>query len=258
MKGTIKTPGDTELLRESGTRLARVVAEVAGMVRPGVLVEELDRRAEELIRAGGDEPAFLGYQPHGAARPYPASMCVSVNEEVVHGIPSEEEQRIADGDIVSLDCGLTHNGLISDHAVSVIAGENPSSEDRLLVEHTHEALMAGIKAARGGAHIGDIGAAIEAVGRAHGYGIVHALGGHGVGYAVHEEPYVPNFGMKGTGPELVPGMVLAIEPMFTKGSAEVELMPDGYTYVTKDGSRAAHFEHTILITDGDAEILTAI
>lgn len=255
MNNSIKTPEDIALLRESGRRLARIVEEVSTMVVPGISVLTLDARAEELIRAGGDTPAFLGYQPWGAERPYPATLCVSVNEEVVHGIPNEEPRVIEEGDIVSLDCGLVHHGLITDHAVSVVAGKERAETKRLL-DGTREALLAGIHAARGGARIGDIGAAIERVGDALGYGIVHALGGHGVGYAVHEEPYVPNFGKKGTGIELVPGMVLAIEPMFTEGSDDVTLMNDGYTYVTADGSRAAHFEHTILITEAGAEILT--
>lgn len=240
-------------LRESGKRLARVLLAVRDAIAPGVTTGELDRLAEKLIREGGDIPPFKGYTPHGARRPFPASLCVSVNDEIVHGIPGERV--IEEGDIVSIDLGVTHQGLITDSALSVVVGDAPK-EVRKLVERTHEALMLGIKAARGGARIGDIGAAIEAVAHAEGYGVVRELGGHGVGHAVHEEPYVPNYGKKGTGPVLKPGMVLALEPMFTLGREDVRLMPDGYTIITEDGSLSAHWEHTILITDGAPEILT--
>jgi methionyl aminopeptidase len=155
-----------------------------------------------------------------------------------------------------LDCGVTHKGLITDHAISVIAGDIKDAETIALLQATKDAMMAGINAAKGGARVGDISAAIEKVGVERGYGIVYELGGHGVGHHVHEEPYIPNVGDAGTGEELMPNMVLAIEPMFTEGTPRVKLMPDGYTFVTKDGSRAAHFEHTILITKGKPEILT--
>lgn len=257
MSGSIKTKEDIEVLRVAGKRLAYVVDAVSKSVRPGISIQELDAEAEALIREGGDEPAFLGYKPWGAKRPYPATMCISVNEEVVHGIPNEDPRVLEEGDIVSLDCGLVHKGLIVDHAVSVIAGKGDAAA-KTLMRVTKEGLLAGIREAKGGNRIGDISAAVEAVGNAHDYGIVHALGGHGVGYAVHEEPYIPNYGEAGTGPELIPGMVLAIEPMFTEGTDEVKLLSDGYTYITKDNSRAAHFEHTILITDGNPEILTVL
>lgn len=250
-----KTPEEIQILREGGKRLARIVREVAKKVAPGMLVADLDALAERLTREGGDTPAFLGYSPRGAKRAYPASICISVNDEVVHGIPNENPRILKDGDIVSLDYGIVHEGLITDHAVTVIAGRADQKAKRL-VKATEEALMAGIKAARADNHVGDIGAAVQKVGERYGYGIVWELGGHGVGYRVHEEPYIPNFGEPGTGPELVPGMVLAIEPMFTEGSPDVKLMPDGYTFVTADHSRAAHFEHTIVITDGAPEILT--
>jgi methionyl aminopeptidase len=260
--GSIKTAEEIVHLREGGKRLARIVREVAKDVHPGVSVADLDALAERLTREGGDTPAFLGYSPRGAKRAYPASICISVNDEVVHGIPNENPHILKDGDIVSLDYGVTHQGLITDHAVTVIAGRGDQKAKRL-IKATEEALMAGIKAARGGlpgqgAHVGDISAAVQKVGQKYGYGIVWELGGHGVGYRVHEEPYIPNFGERGTGPELVPGMVLAIEPMFTEGSPDVKLMPDGYTFVTRDHSRAAHFEHTIVVTKGAPEILTRV
>jgi methionyl aminopeptidase len=250
----IKSASDIELLRESGKRLSKVLKTVAAAVRPGISTKELDALAERLIREGGDELPFKGYVPHGAGYPYPACICISVNDEIVHGIPGD--RILQEGDIVGLDLGLSHQGLITDSAVSVAVGE-VKPEVLKLLEKTKEALWAGIKAAKGGARIGDIGSAIEAVANKEKYGIVRELGGHGVGHAVHEEPYVPNYGKKGTGPILKPGMVLAIEPMFNLGKDDVRLMPDGYTVVTKDGSLSAHFEHTILITEGDAEVLTA-
>lgn len=257
MVGTINTPDEIALLREGGKRLAHAVAETAKKVAVGVKTHELNDYFEQLVRAGGDEPAFLNYQPRGAKRPFPASICISVNEEVVHGIPTENTRVIKDGDIVKLDGGVRHRGLITDHAVSVIAGK-AQPEDEALVRGTRQALMAGIQAARGGNRTGDISAAIEAVGVELGFGIVFELGGHGVGHHVHEEPYIPNVGDAGTGDLLVPGMVLAIEPMFTLGTPKVRVKFDGYTYVTKDGTRAAHWEHTVLITDKAPEILTAL
>ena len=253
----IKNEEEINALREGGKRLARVVQAVAERVAPGVTTATLDQLAERLIREGGDAPAFLGYAPRGADRPFPATICISINEEVVHGIPNEDPRTVEAGDIVSLDCGLVHNGMIVDHAVSVIAGAG-SPEDVALLKATRDSLYAGIAVMHPGARIGDIGAAVEAVGDAHGYGIVYELGGHGVGHKVHEEPYVPNVGEAGTGQELKAGMVLAVEPMFTHGTADVVLMPDGYTFVTRDGSRAAHFEHTVVITEQGPEIVTEL
>lgn len=255
MSTTVKTPQDIEHLREGGRRLARIVREIAGRTIPGVSTDELNTLAERLIRKEGDEPAFLGYTPRGAKRPFPAAVCISINEEVVHGIPNENPRIIEEGDIVGIDCGIRHRGLITDHAVSVIAGEG-NQKTKALVSLTRDALMAGIHAAHAGNAIGDISSAIEAIGIQHGYGVVYELGGHGVGYKVHEEPYVPNTGEAGHGERLLSGMVLAIEPMFTEGSARVKLLSDGYTFTTRDGSRAAHFEHTILVTEGNPEILT--
>lgn len=258
MSSFIKTPEDITLLRESGKRLATVVSEVSKLVRPGISIEALDKKAEELIRAYGDEPAFLGYRPRGAKREYPATMCISVNEEVVHGIPTEDARILKEGDVISLDCGLAHQGLITDHAVTVIVGEGDALAKKL-VQATKESLTVAIGAARAGAHVGDIGAAVEEVAHNYNFGVAYELGGHGVGHKVHEEPYISNIGEKGTGVELVPGMVLALEPIFTEGlDGRVKLLKDGYTYVTRDNSRAAHFEHTILITEGASEILTKL
>lgn len=252
----IKTTEEIVLLRESGRRLAAVLLEVKKIIKPGVTTEELDALAEKLIRAGGDTPPFLNYTPHGARHPFPASLCVSLNDEIVHGIPSSDRV-IKEGDLVSIDLGLTHKGMITDAALTVAVGE-VSDEIHTLIKETERSLYAGIKAARGGKHIGDIGAAVERVAHEHGYGVVRELGGHGVGHHVHEEPYVPNYGKKGTGPILKPGMVLAIEPMFMLGREDIRVMPDGYTIISQDGSISAHFEHTIVITENGAEIVTKV
>lgn len=255
MKVTIKTKQDITVLRKGGHRHAEILRQLADMVKPGITARELNKRAEELIAESGDKSAFLGYKPSGSSRPYPASLCVSINDEVVHGIPNESEKIIKEGDIVSIDLGLVHQGLFTDMAVTVPVGD-VSSELQKLLTVTREALMAGIKVAKGGKRTGDIGATIEKFAIREGYGVVDILSGHGVGYAVHEPPYVPNYGEAGKGTILKPGMVIAIEPMFNLGTKDVVLDPDGYTYRTADGSPSAHFEHTVLITKGEAEVLT--
>ncbi len=252
---TLKTAEEIATLRRGGRRHAVILSALVPRVRPGVTARELDSFARTLIEKGGDRAAFLGYQPRGAKRPYPAALCVSVNNEIVHGIPNEVEKTLREGDIVSLDLGLTHEGLITDAAVTVPVGKvDKASAD--LVAVTKKALHIGIAAARGGAHVNDISRAIEEYVRPFGYGIVRELAGHGVGRNVHEDPYVPNIAGASPGVKLRPGMVLAIEPMCTLGTADIVLADDGYTYRTADGSRSAHFEHTVLITSGEAEILT--
>lgn len=252
---TIKKPGEIAILREGGKRHAEILRRLIEMAKPGVATRELNDLAEKLIKEGGDEAAFLGYLPKGAKRPYPASLCVSINDEIVHGIPNEQEKILKEGDIVSLDLGLKHDGLFTDAAITIPVGKVDESAKKL-IETTKKALAIGIAATRGGGHIGDIGAAIEKFVKPFGYGIVRDLAGHGVGYAVHEPPFVPNFGEKGKGKKLLPGMVLAIEPMINEGTEKVILDSDGYTYRTADGKRSAHFEHTIVITESDAEVLT--
>jgi methionyl aminopeptidase len=254
---TIKTKEEIAILREGGTRHAEILQRVTAAVVPGVSTRELDSLALKLVKEKGDTPAFLNYKPYGAKRPYPATLCVSINDEVVHGIPNEHDRILNEGDIVSLDLGLIHNGLITDMAVTVPVGK-VDEEAHKLMETTKEALRLGIKAAKGGKTVGDIGSAIATFVRPKGYGIVEELAGHGVGYSVHEDPYVPNFGAKGEGAKLHPGMVIAIEPMLNEGTKEVYLDKDGYTYKTADGSRSAHFEHTILITKSDPVILTSL
>ncbi len=251
----IRNTNDIEILREGGRRLAVVLRQVAAAVRPGVSSDELNKLAQKLIEEGGDRPAFLGYTPEGAPRPYPAALCVSINDEVVHGIPNEIPTVLREGDIVALDLGLIHKGLIVDAAVSVPVGKVDAEAQRLITT-TKKALEKGIAAARGEAKVGDIGAAIQAFVKPHGYGIPLELGGHGVGIKVHEKPYIPNVGRKGTGERLTVGMVIAIEPMLNEGRADVRMDSDDYTIRTADGSRSAHFEHTILITEGAPEILT--
>lgn len=252
---TIKTKKDIEILREGGRRHAEILRELVNMVRPGITANDLNNRADELILEKGDKAAFLDYKPAGAKRPYPASLCVSINDEVVHGIPNESNKVLKEGDIVSMDLGLMHKGLITDAAVTVPVGK-VSPDLMKLLDVTKKALMAGIKAAKGGRHVGDISSAIERVGVANNYGIVEELSGHGVGYSVHEDPYVPNYGDAHEGEVLQPGMVIAIEPMFNIGTRSIKLAKDGYTYVTADGKPSAHFEHTIVITKGEPEILT--
>ena len=248
-----KTKEEIEILKEAGRRIALVFDSLEKRVLPGVLTEELDRLAEMEIRKTGDAPAFLGYQPDGAKQAYPATLCVSVNDEVVHGLPGK--RALKDGDIVGLDLGLIHRGLVIDMAKTFPVGKI-SAEDEVLIEKTKVALYEGIKAARAEKRIGAIGNAIEKIGREKNYGVVEILGGHGVGHKVHEAPYIPNYGNPDDGPEIKEGMVLAIEPMFNLGTKHVFLDQDGFTYKTRDGKKSAHFEHTIAIVLGEPVILT--
>ncbi len=253
----IKTPKEIEILREGGKRLATVLNKVKEMVAPGVSTMDLDIYAEKLIREMGDLPAFLNYRPEGAKTSFPASLCTSVNNEVVHGIPSDKKI-LKEGDIISIDLGLNHQGLFTDMAMTVPVG-NISDSNKRLLEITKRALEVGISAAWAGNRTGDIGYAIETFVRSQGkYGIIEVLSGHGVGRAIHEDPYIPNFGKKGTGAKLVAGMVVALEPMLNNGTKNVVLEKDGYTFRTADSKNSAHFEHTILITDGEPEILTLL
>jgi methionyl aminopeptidase len=255
MSVIIKTQKEIEIIREGGKILADVLAKVAKKVKPGVSTYELDKYAYDLIREGGDIPAFLNYKPAGAPKAFPASICISVNNEIVHGIP-KKDRILKDGDTVSLDLGLKHKGLFTDHAVTVAVGKI-SKRDQQLLDATKKALELGIWAAVGGATVGDIGHAIESfVNRK--YGIVRELSGHGVGIKIHEDPYIPNYGKAGKGQKLIPGMIVAIEPMLNMGSDHIVTADDDWTIKTADGSRSAHFEHTILITEGEPEILTQI
>lgn len=253
---TIKKPNEIEILRTGGQFLAKAIAETAKYVKPGISTKELDAIFEKEVRKLGASPAFLGYRPEGVKNPFPASLCTSINDVVVHGIPRTDEV-LKEGDIITLDGGLVYGGLFTDHAVTVPVGKI-SNEARQLIEATKNSLNAAIKSVRAGAYTGDIGAAIEKYVKPYKYGIVRELAGHGVGYKVHEDPYVPNYGKPGTGTKLAAGMVLAIEPMLNAGTRFVAFSRDGYTVTTKDHNLAAHFEHTIVVTEDGCEVLTKI
>lgn len=251
---TIKTKEEIDTLTEGGKILALVLARVAAAVAPGVLAFELDMLAERLIVEAGGTPSFKGYRVAGARTPYPATICVSVNDEVVHALPAKDKI-LHEGDVVSLDIGLWWKRLCTDMAITIGVGK-VSSEIERLIAATKESLDLGIAVVHPGAHIGDIGYAVEQRLKKNHLGIVRDLAGHGVGYELHEDPFIPNFGSPHTGPELKEGMVLAIEPMATLGTWRVVLQDDGWTYKTADGSLAAHFEHTIVVTKNGAEVLT--
>lgn len=251
----IRTPEQRAGIVEAGRRLGVVLEEVAKLVAPGVTTDVLDKEAERLIREGGDVPAFLDYTPERSMRPYPATLCVSVNEEVVHGIPNEAPRTLKKGDIVALDLGLIHEGYVVDSALSMAVGTT-TKEAYALMEATRLSLEAAIAAARPGNRIGDISHATETAFKGTGFSVVRVLGGHGVGQGVHEEPFISNVGHPGTGPEIKVGMVLALEPIANAGKASVVLAPDGYTYRTKDGSISAHFEHTILVEENETVVVT--
>lgn len=245
---TIKSPREIELMREAGRLLGQVHDELAGIIRPGISTKEIDRVCEEIIRSYGCTPNFLHYQG------YPASVCVSVNEEVVHGIP-RETRIIQEGDIVSLDTGLIYQGYHSDAARTHAVGEiSPAA--RQLIEVTRQSFYEGIKMARAGRHLHDISNAIAAYVNSYGYGIVEALVGHGIGTRLHEDPQIPNFHQRRRGVKLRPGMTLAIEPMINMGTGDVDWLDDDWTVVSADDSLSAHYENTVLITEGEPEILT--
>ena len=248
MAVTVKAEREIRLMREAGAILAKVHEELHDIIRPGISTLEIDRICEKLIRGYGCKPSFLGYEG------YPASVCVSVNDEVVHGIPSKKRV-LKDGDIVSLDTGVIWKGWQSDAARTWAVGDI-SPEAQQLIDVTREAFFEGVKNAKAGNHLNDICAAIGDYAGTRGFGIVRELTGHGIGTEMHEDPDIPNFRMNQKGIRLRPGMTLAVEPMITLGRPEVAWLDDGWTVVTEDGSLAAHYENTILITDGEPEILT--
>lgn len=251
----LKTKEEIEKLRIGGQKLAKILDILIKEVEPGVSSFDIDKRSRELMRKEGVKPSFLGYTPYGAKRPFPASLCVSINDEIVHGIPNEEEKIVKDGDLVTLDAGVIYEGLFTDHAITVIVGEVDKRTVEL-VKRTEEALYAGIKASVVGNTLGDIGNAISKVAESANLSVMEGLTGHGVGYGVHEDPYVLNYGRKGEGEKLEEGMVLALEPMFSLGNGEIATENNGYTYSTADGSLSAQFEHTIAITNDGPIILT--
>lgn len=243
-------------LREGGKRLARHVRILSEMVAPGIAGADLEAKAQEMVAAEGDTLAFFGYKGRKDKHGFPSGLCVSVNDIIVHSPAGQNGAVFEEGDVVCLDFGIKHKGLFTDHAVTVIAGKAKSPEDEKLLRGTKESLAAGIAAAKVGNTTGDIGYAVQKIAEKHGFGYPKNLSGHGVGKQIHEEPYVPNFGEQGMGEPLVEGLVIAIEPMMTLGSGELYVDEDGHSYRTKDGSRTAHFEHTVLITKDGPEILT--
>ena len=252
----LKTKEEIQKLRKGGKILATILDELEAMVRPGVTTEDINDRAMQLVEKYDVEPVLLGYHPEFAPRPYPAAICTSVNDVLVHGIPNEDSLTLKEEDTVGMDMSIAYEKMIVDSARTIGVG-TVSKEVQKLLDVTKEARTIGIEAAKPGNHIGDIGHAVETFVRPHGFGIVRELCGHGVGYAVHEAPMVPNFGKKGSGPRIEPGLVIAIEPMLNLGSREVVFdEKDGYTVRTKDGSQSAHFEHTIVVTKKGPEILT--
>ncbi len=254
---TIKTEQEIETLREGGKILAQILQTLAEKTKAGVMSDVLETTLREEIKKYGAKPAFMGYTPHGASRPFPAALCLSINSQIVHGIPHEHPVQIKEGDIVSLDTGIIFHGLYTDSAITVGVGEI-DGKAKLLLKATKESLDAGINAVRPGVKTGDVGMAIEAVARKYKFKIADELGGHGVGYKPHEDPFMPNFGKKGEGVTLKEGMVLAIEPMLNEGTSRIVLEDDGYTISTGDGKRSAHFEHTVVVTKDGCEILTQL
>jgi methionyl aminopeptidase len=249
MQTKVKTQSEIKSMRESGRMLATVLGVLKKELQPGMTTKALSDIAARELNALGGEASFKGYQG------FPEVICISVNEEVVHGIP-KTSKIINEGDIVGLDFGVTYRGMITDSAISVIAGKPKTKGDIDLVTRTEKALAVGISAVHDDVRTGDIGSAIESYLSQYPYGIVRDLVGHGVGHYVHEDPNIPNYGRADTGPWLQKGMTIAIEPMVTLGTERVAVADDGWTIVTADGKRAAHFEHSVLITDDGAEILT--
>jgi methionyl aminopeptidase len=250
----IKTRREIETMRTAGRHVAEILLELRERARPGVTTGELDEHARRAIAKRGVESSFLGYGPHGLP-PYPAVLCVSVNEEVVHGIPGRRE--LKEGDVLSLDFGASWNGWHGDSAVTVPVG-TVGAEAARLVEATERALRDGIEQMVPGHRLSDIGHAVQARAEGEGFSVVRQFVGHGIGREMHEPPQIPNYGPPGRGPRLKPGMVFAIEPMVTAGGPDVRILDDEWTAVTADGSLAAHFEHTILVTEAGPEVLTRV
>lgn len=242
-----KSPAEIERMRAAAALVAEVLGELAAMVTPGISTQDLDVAAERMVRDGGAEPAFKGY------RGYPATLCASVNEQVIHGIPSR--RAMVEGDIVSLDMGVKLNGYYGDSAITVPVGR-VSAEAEQLLRVTQEALEKGIAQVQLGGRVSDIGHAIQQHVEAHGFSVVREFVGHGIGTSLHEDPQIANYGNPGSGPRLAEGMTLAIEPMVNVGKHQVKMLSDGWTAVTKDGSLSAHFEHTVAVTKNGPLVLT--
>ena len=244
----VKTKKEIDSMRQAGKILANVLQLVSKQVQPGVSTETLAKLVKQELAKLGGKAAFLGY--------FPGSICASINDEVVHGIPHKDKV-VQEGDIVSLDLGVKYSGMIVDGAISLIAGK-ATKEDLALLNTTKEALQTSLNQIKAGCQVGDISQAVQAVLDKRGYGIVKDLVGHGVGHMIHEDPNIPNYGHKGSGPVLEEGMTIAVEPMATLGTGDVYVDEDGWTVKTKDGSKSCHFEHTILITKAGCEVLTSV
>ncbi len=242
-----KTAEEIELIRKSSLLVSKTLEEIAGMIKPGVTGIALDKRAEEFIRDHGAEPVFKGFNG------FPYSLCISPNDQVVHGFPSEKP--FQEGDIISVDCGVLWNGFIGDSAYTFAVGEI-SQEVQTLLDVTQECLRRAVEKATVGNRVGDISYAVQEYASEFNYGIVKELVGHGVGKELHEKPEIPNYGRRGTGPKLEEGMVIAIEPMINMGTARVKFWEDGWTVSTRDGKPSAHFEHTIAVRKGKADVLS--
>ena len=250
----IKTAEEIEKLREGGRKLAAILDSLKKEAKPGIATIDLDKLAEKLILDAGGKPAFKGYKTAGDKNPFSGTVCISINDEVVHAPPSSRELR--KGDIVGLDIGMKYKNLFTNMAETVSIG-SPDPVGEKLIKVTKEALELAISIVHPGVRTGDIGEAVQNFIEAYGFGVVRQLVGHGVGYEVHEDPQIPNWGRSGEGATLKENMVIAIEPMVTEGNYELYLAKDGWTWKTKDGSRAAHFEHTMVVTKNGAEILTS-
>lgn len=249
----LKTDDEIELLRKANLLVSATLAEIAKVIRPGVTTRQLDTLAEEYIRDNGATPTFKGFpNPYGS--PFPASICTSVNAIVVHGIPNDRPLR--DGDIVSVDCGTLLDGFCGDSCYTFCVGE-VKPEVKQLLKTTKESLYKGIEKAFAGSHIGDIGAAVQQHCEAQGYGVVREFVGHGIGHEMHEEPQVPNYGKAGSGLLIQNGLCIAIEPMITLGTRALYMLPDKWGVITRDGKPAAHFEHTVAIHHGKAELMSS-
>lgn len=249
----LKNREEIELMRESALMVSRTLGLVAKEVRPGVTPLFLDKLAEQYIRDNGGIPAFKGYKSASGGRDFPATLCISVNEAVVHGIP--DNTPLKEGDIISVDCGVKKNGFFGDHAYTFAVGNVKPAVQKLL-EVTKECLYKGIEQMVSGNRIGDISFAIQQHAEKHGYGVVRELVGHGLGKNLHEEPEVPNYGRRGNGPKLTEGMVLAIEPMINMGKKDIKQLNDGWTIIAADRQPSAHFEHDVAIVNGKPEILS--
>lgn len=244
----IKSEQEIELMRESGKVTGKILRDLEDFIKPGVSTKDIDRFVEETIRAHGMIPTFKGYGG------FPASACVSINDEVVHGIPSKK-RKLKEGDIVSVDIGATYKGYVSDAARTYGVGKIDSEAQRL-IDATRDSFFEGLKFCKPGCRLSDVSHAIQVKAESEGFGVIRDYVGHGIGSEMHEEPQIPNFGKPGRGPRLAKGMCLAIEPMITQGSYEVDVLLDNWTVVTLDGKLAAHYENTVVITDGEPELLT--